>query len=206
MEIIFNFQFSMKNSLSVRYLHEMKPVLYDQAWLKDAKDFEVYRFWRGETPEEDWEGPQIQGLRYDITIILPKMLGKEFPKTKGHRHQNNIPELFHILEGEAFYLFQKGDANKIEDVYVVKAKPGDFVLVPTEPYEHLTINSSSKNRLVMANWISPDCKNEYSFSEKMQGACYYYTTEGWIKNKNYKEVPEIRFVEPLKEMPKGFKG
>jgi len=36
----------------------------------------------------------------------------------------------------------------------------------------------------------------------MQGACYFYTKSGWIKNKNYKFVPKIRFEKPLKEKPK----
>lgn len=196
----------IKEPTTIRYLYDMKSVLYDQKWLKTAKDFEVYRFWRGEAPQEEWRGQEIAGLRYDITIIHPKMLGKEFAKTKGHRHKTDIPELFHVLEGEAFHFFQKGDANEIEDAYVVKAQPGDFVLLPPKPYEHLTINPSPKNRLVMANWLSPDNINDYSFFEKMRGACYYYTNEGWIKNEKYKKVPELRFVEALKEMPEDFKG
>jgi len=182
----------------------MKDVLYDQEWLKTADNFEVYRFWRGKTPEEKWQEKEIPGLRYDITIIWPKMLGKEFAKAKGHRHKNNIPELIKVLEGQAFYLLQKGDEKEIKDVYVVKAEAGDYVLIPAEPYNHLTINPSSENRLVMANWINPDCQSDYSFFEKMQGACYYYTREGWIKNENYKKVPKLRFEKPLKSMPKDF--
>jgi oxalate decarboxylase/phosphoglucose isomerase-like protein (cupin superfamily) len=61
----------------------------------------------------------------------------------------------------------------------------------------------------MANWISPDCKSEYSEFEKLQGACYYYVlrrddsseSASWIKNENYKSAPELRFEEPLKEIP-----
>lgn len=188
----------------IRYLHEMKPVLYDRAWAETVEDFEVYRFWRGESPERKWQRPEIKGLRYDITIIWPKMLGKEFAKTKGHCHKTK--ELIKVLEGEAFYFFQKGNENEIEDVYVVKAKAGNFVLVSPEFYDHLTINPSLEKRMVMANWINPECENDYSLFEKTRGACYYYTTEGWIKNKNYKVVPPLRFIEPLKKMPKDFKS
>jgi oxalate decarboxylase/phosphoglucose isomerase-like protein (cupin superfamily) len=35
----------------------------------------------------------------------------------------------------------------------------------------------------------------------MQGACYYYTKNGWIKNENYKNVPPLRFEESLKSEP-----
>jgi glucose-6-phosphate isomerase len=176
----------------IRYLYDMKNVLYDQTWLKTAKNFGVYYIYRSVKTQD--------GLRYDITEIAPKMLGKEFPKTKGHIHTKNFSELLNVLEGQAFYLFQKSKGKNVEDVYVVKAQKGDFIKVPPE-YNHLTINPSKK-KLKMANWISKKCKNDYSFFEKMQGACYYYTKSGWLKNKNYKKIPKLRFEKPLKEMPK----
>lgn len=98
----------------VRYLNEMKNVLYDQKWAKTAPNFEVYYVYRG----VEWKND----LRYDITIIPPKMLGKEFPKTKGHKHLNNFQELIRVLEGKAFYFAQKGKRKSIEDCYVIEAK------------------------------------------------------------------------------------
>ena len=176
----------------VRYLKEMKEVLYDQDWFKTAKNFPVYYVWRG----VKWEGD----LRYDITIIPPRMLGQEFPKTKGHKHLNNFQELIKVLGGKAFYFSQKGKGKYIEDCYVVEAKKGNFVIVPTD-YDHLTINPGKK-KLVMANWLAKECKSDYSLFEKFQGACYYYTKSGWLKNKNYKKVPKLRFKKPLKKKPK----
>jgi len=176
----------------VRFLNEMKNVLYDQNWAKNAENFEVYKVWRGVKKKN--------GLRYDITIIPPRMLGQEFPKTKGHKHLDNFQELITVLSGQAFYLFQKSRDKKVEDVYVIKAKKGDVIITPPG-YDHLTINPSKKE-LKMANWISRKCQSDYSLFEKMQGACYYYTRKGWIKNKNYSKVPKLRFKKPLKEMPK----
>ncbi|MDI6602575.1 MAG: glucose-6-phosphate isomerase family protein [Patescibacteria group bacterium] len=176
----------------VRSLKEMKSVLYDQKWYKQAKNFNVYYVWRG----VKWEGD----LRYDITIIPPKMLGQEFPKTKGHKHLNNFQELITVLEGQAFYLAQWGKGNKIDKIEVIKAKKGDWIIYPPN-CDHLTINSGKEN-LIMANWLSKKCKSDYSLFERYQGAGYYYTKQGWIKNQNYKSVPKLKFKKPLKRKPK----
>lgn len=172
----------------VRYLNEMREVLYDREWAKRVKNFPVYYIWRG-VKEKD-------GLRYDITIIPPKMLGREFPKTKGHKHLQNFQELMQVLEGKAFYFVQKGEGRNIKDCYVIEAKEGDLVIIPPG-YHHLTINPG-KRKLKMANWISKKCQNDYSLFEKMKGACYYYTKSGWIKNRNYAKIPKLRFEKPLK--------
>jgi len=176
----------------IRSMKEMESVLYDQNWVKEAEDFNVYYVWRG----VKWEGE----LRYDITIIPPRMLGQEFPKTKGHKHLDNFQELITVLEGEAFYLAQWGEGNKIEKIEVIKAKKGDWIIYLPN-CNHLTINPGKKT-LIMANWLSKKCKSDYSLFEKYQGAGYYYTRQGWIKNKNYKSVPKLEFKEPLKRKPK----
>ena len=142
------------------------------------------------------------GIRYDITVIPPAMLGLEFVKTKGHCHIGAYQEIYIVLEGEAIYLMSRyaGQKGIISDVYAVKARKGDIIIIPSY-YGHVTINPSETEELKMANWISSQCKSDYSLYEKMQGACYYYLKTGWTKNNNYKSVPELRFEEPLKSLP-----
>jgi len=176
----------------IRFLKEMKEVLYDQKWAKKTVNFELYYMYRGLKRKN--------GLRYDITVIPPKMLGQEFVKTKGHEHSNNYGEVYLVLEGEAIFLIQKHGHNKIEDVYAIKAKRGGAVIIPPH-YGHITINPSDKE-LKEANWLDERCQNIYDLFVKKQGGCYYYTKKGWIKNKNYKKVPKLRFKKPLKSMPK----
>jgi glucose-6-phosphate isomerase len=53
----------------------------------------------------------------------------------------------------------------------------------------------------MANWVNQVSGFDYKSVEDKNGLCYFYTTNGWIKNNNYKNIPEIRFEEPLKELP-----
>jgi len=177
----------------VRKLNDVKDVLCDQEWIKTASDFNLYFMYRG-IEEKD-------SLRYDITVIPPAMLGKEFVKTKGHYHLDNWQEVYTVLEGTAIYLMQKRKSNdQIEDVYFVKAEKGESIIIP-KGYGHVTINPTETEELKMANWISKDCKVDYLPYEELKGACYYYTSEGWVKNENYKSVPELRTEEPLKSIP-----
>lgn len=172
----------------IRKLDNMRDVLADRLWAKEAKDQDLYYMYRG--VKEDGE------LRYDITVIPPLMLGEEFIKTKGHFHISGHSELYTVLDGEAIYLMQKKDTK---DVYYVKAAAGESVIIPGE-YGHVTINTTDKT-LKMANWISKKCISEYDNIAAMHGACWFYTINGWIKNKNYEQVPELRQEESLKEIP-----
>lgn len=182
----------IKNEKSeIRFLNEMKDVLYDQKWLKTAKNFPVYYVWRGVKWKND--------LRYDITVIPPRMLGKEFVKTKGNRNSDNFPELYTVLKGKAILLMQKMNGGIVKDVVAMKMEKGDWVIIPSD-YALITINPSQE-MLKTANWVSERNKNIYKELEKLRGACYFYTESGWVKNKNYQKVPKLRFKKPLKKMP-----
>ncbi|MBZ9577434.1 glucose-6-phosphate isomerase [Patescibacteria group bacterium] len=179
----------------IRYLHDMKDVIYDKEWLKTAPNLELYYMYRGLKKKGE--------LRYDITVVPPQMLGEEFVRTKGNRNSKNFPELYIVLEGEAIFLMQKTKGKAIEiveDVIAVKAKPGDSINISAE-YAVVMINPSQKT-LKTANWVSEKNENIYEELGAMKGACYFYTKKGWIKNKNYKKVPKLRFEKPRKSIPK----
>lgn len=179
----------------IRHLDDIRSVLHDQEWSKTAKNTDLYFMYRGIEEKND--------IRYDITVVPANMLGQEFSKTKGHYHIGKYGEIYTVLEGEAIYLLQKKKnegGDEIEDVVAVKAKKGDVLVIPSD-YGHITINPSQTQELKMANWIFCDCKSDYSLFEKLQGGCYYYTKGGWVKNENYTSVPELRFEEPVKEVP-----
>lgn len=182
-----------KLSPDIRKLNDMREVLADKDFAKNSPDTDLYFMYRGLAEKDN--------LRYDITTIPAKMLGSEFNKTKGHYHVGAMQELYMVLEGTAIYLLQKRNAEgKIEDVYAVEAHKGDSVIMPAF-YGHVTINPSKTEELKMANWVCKDCKSDYSEYIKLAGACWYFTESGWIRNENYKNVPELRFEQPLKEIP-----
>lgn len=184
--------------MEIRKLNDMREVLYDKEFAEKSPDMDLYYMYRGIKTNGE--------LRYDETVIKAQMLGNEFNKTKGHYHVGAYPEIYTVLEGEAIYLLQKKNSGgQIEDVYAVKAKKGDSVIMPPF-YGHVTINPSATQDLKMANWISDNCKSDYSPFVELQGACYYYTLlpsgqAGWAKNENYKDTPDLRFEQPLKSIP-----
>jgi glucose-6-phosphate isomerase len=177
-----------------RYLYDMKSVLYDQKWVKNALNRELYYMRRGVRRKGD--------LRYDITIIPSQMLGQEFNRTKGNRNSKNYQELYTVLEGKAIFLMQKikrGQIDIIEDIVAVEARKGESVIFPSR-YAAITINPGNKE-LKIANWVSNKNNNVYKELLAMKGAGYFYTKSGWKKNKNYKIVPKLRFENPLKQIP-----
>ncbi len=182
----------------VRRLNDMKEVLYDKEWAESVSDFDVYYMYRAVKEGND--------LRYDITIIPHKMLGSEFVKTKGNRNSDNFLEIYTVLQGEAIFLLQKTEKGEVKDVFAIKAKKGQSVIDPAG-YYIVSINSSKK-LLKLGNWVPGKNKNIYEEIERMKGACYFYILRpdsgqaGWVKNKNYKNIPKLRFEKPLKTMPK----
>ena len=176
----------------VRYVSEMENVVYDKEWFKTAENSELYYMYRKLKIEN--------GLRYDVTVIPPRMFGNEFVKTKGHIHAGFYGEVYMVVEGEGIYFAQLGDENEIKDVFAVHGKQGDVIIIPAG-YGHVTINPGDKP-LKTANWIAEHDKGDFSMFEKNQGGCYYYLAPGtWLKNEHYKNVPPLRFEEPLKEVP-----
>jgi len=174
----------------IRKLKDMEDVLLNKEVAKSNPEQEIYYMYRGLKEEN--------GLRYDITVIPPFLMGEEYVKTKGHFHCADYGEIYTVIKGEAVFLMQKGK-DSIEDIYAVKAKAGQSVIIPSG-YAHVTINASNET-LELANWVSVECASDYDTIKEKKGAGYFYTIKGWIKNTNYKNTPEMRFEEPLKEVP-----
>ncbi len=172
----------------IRKVSDMEDVIYDKEWLKSTKDFDAYYMYRGVEEKN--------GLRYDITEMPFKMFGKEYPKTKGHYHPGDYGEVYQVLEGKAIYLLQNRD---LSDIVAIETNPGEVAIIPAG-YGHVTINPGP-DKLKMANWVSPEFDSIYDPVMEKEGAGYFYTKKGWIKNPNYKELPEIRKEKPEKKLP-----
>ncbi|HUT96064.1 MAG TPA: glucose-6-phosphate isomerase family protein [Candidatus Paceibacterota bacterium] len=192
----------------IRYLEDMQSVLYDRKWLKTAPNMELYYMYRDfiET-ENDFMRVIKHDLRYDITILKPVRLGKEFNKTMGHDHpivpgtDITYPELYEVLEGKAVFILQDSEENKIKDIIAIKAKKGDKIIVPPN-CEHLIINIGKKD-LKTCNWISRSFSTHIYKPFKMKHGFGYYALKGlfgikWVKNLNYESVPSLKFEKPNK--------
>ena len=166
----------------IRHLFDIKEVILDREWLKEQENKELYYMYRGVgLTEDDKKKIESARLRYDITVIPPLMLGKEFNKTAGHYHSEassgiSYPEIYEVLSGKAHYLMQSLiKNNSVADTYFVRAAAGDKVIVPPN-YGHFTINAGDED-LVMANWVCLDCVSDYSEVKEKRGACYYAVKE-----------------------------
>jgi len=186
---------------SVRKLDDMKDVIYDKKWLKSAGNPELYYMYRDLSLSiKDRQIMLVNKLRYDITVIPPRMLGVEYVKTAGHYHPSapgtdlSYAEIYEVLEGEAHYLLQKQQNDGIVDVVLIKAEGGDKAIIPPD-YGHVTINPSNKE-LKMCNWVARDFSSIYGPIKEKGGAAYFELTTGFVKNENYGDVPEMRFLQP----------
>lgn len=127
-------------------------------------------------------------LRYDITIIPPRMFGEEFVKTYGHYHPEakpglSYPEIYQMLNGEALFIMQKKRRDDSMDCIITRCGKGGLVFVPPN-YGHVMINPNPSSTLVSANIVSNSFSSEYGDYKENHGAAYYYTKEGMKQNLN----------------------
>ncbi|MDK2834979.1 MAG: glucose-6-phosphate isomerase, archaeal, partial [Methanolobus sp.] len=115
-------------SPDIRMLFDMDEVLFDREWLRSAENMELYYMYRKlYRNSSEQELISKHRLSYDITVIPPRMLGREYVKTAGHYHPHvpgselSYTEVYQVLEGKATYLLQKQEGDRIADVMVYNA-------------------------------------------------------------------------------------
>ncbi len=197
---MFNFEWSgrkLKTSwktyeAAVRRIFDLKDVLLDEP----KEDGDAYYMFRGVHRPEDEKKFEKYKVRYDITVIPPRTIGREYIKTLGHYHpeaENGLsyPEVYEVLHGHALFLQQGPDAS---DFLVTEAKKGDVVvMIPN--HGHITVNIGGEP-LILANLVSSKFQSIYEPVKEKHGFAWYYTTEGWIPNKHYEKHPKIRTLAP----------
>lgn len=196
---------------STRLAKDMKEVIIDKEWLEENINAELYYMYRDLWKNGDREKIRENQLRYDITVIPSRNLGREYVKTKGHYHPESssgftYPEIYEVLEGKAHYLLQKkSEKGKLEDVVLIKAEEGEKALIPPN-YGHITINPSDKD-LKMANWVDRTFDSIYEDILELGGGAYYELNTGeFITNENYEKIPKLRQVEPTEIDELGIKS
>ena len=179
----------------IRHLSDLKPVLYEPP--ENTTTTPAYYMYRDiANCNEHRKIFQRANLRYDITVIPPLIVGREYIKTFGHYHSKpcngelSYPEIYEVLQGEAYYLLQKCNNSIVEEAILIHAREGEHVIVPPN-YGHVTINPSSKT-LIMANIVSRSVNSDYESYREKGGACYYVLENEVIPNPSYNPMPELR--------------
>ncbi len=203
---------------SLRTMKEMSDVLFEREnAFGQGEDFEtpLYYMYRDLHLEEHRLLFREEGIRYDVTVLIPGALGKEYVKTAGHYHpikpgtNCTYPEIYEVLHGRAHYLMQKprdfeDPAAGIDEVIVVAAEPGDKVLIPPG-FGHITINPGF-NFLVMSNLVADDFNSIYEPLRNMGGAGYFEIVPEdeaqkkpvFVPNYRYTSLPPLCFTRPVK--------
>lgn len=209
------FDKDLQSSLpAIRTINQMQEVLLD----KDVRQpRELYYMYRDIYRLPDKEILEKYKLRYDVTVIKPSCLGREYMKTAGHYHVKDFGELYEIVSGRCFCLLQRSNLGNdlvIKEVILVEAVAGQKIVIPPG-FGHILINLGP-DYLITSNWVSNVFESRYELYRKAEGAAYFVTKgdgefkttpylkvrAGFIRNKNFDEVANINFVQPAREIKK----
>ncbi|OGI94721.1 hypothetical protein A3I84_00285 [Candidatus Nomurabacteria bacterium RIFCSPLOWO2_02_FULL_36_8] len=168
------------------------------------------------TPESS--GPDVHYFmirggseKKNITIWQAGLVGEEYIKTYGHYHVSDFIETYTVLAGEGIILLQNRKINEkgiliddeVEEARAIFVKAGSVVRIPKNA-GHLAVNTGESwlvtsddspvnlNKMNEAAW---PVHADYEPVRKLHGFAYYVVKKNgkpfFIKNENYKNVPEI---------------
>jgi len=208
----------------IRRLEDMREVLYSPE--EEAGGTELYFMYRDLHLPEHRRIFRNEGIRFDITVLLPGIIGREYVKTVGHYHPPKpgtpytYPELYEVLYGKAHYLLQKpknfdpagAEEEELEEVIVVAAEAGDKVLIPSG-YGHVTINPG-EDYLIMSNLVADNFSSIYAPLRARRGAAYCQLSAPisgqssfcFVPNPCYLKRPPLHFCRPVDFPPLPEKG
>ena len=137
-----------------------------------ASEETAFRFYKGIHFANDQAILDKCSLRYDITLILPGLVGEERKKTTGHFHKllkgskYSHAELYEVIYGTALYILQPikdmsktGADMEVDDVILVKLNAGEKIVVPAN-CSHCTVNAGD-GALVFSNLVLGSGSNDY---------------------------------------------
>ncbi len=139
----------------------------------------------------------------NVTIWEPGLYGEEFNKTYGHYHLHNEPETYKVLFGDGVGILQhRNDQNQVDEVRLVKVKPGDTVKVPQGAWGHAFANVG-QTYFITTDDASSDAshsQNDYLPMKEKHGMAYYITSVNGeakaVANSHYQNLPEPKWMDP----------
>ena len=183
----------------IRKLREMEEVFFSRDFMSSAdKETALNYMYRDIARSEERGVIEEMGLRYDLTIMPPLLLERDYKKTIGHYHliaEGNLtyPQIYEVLDRKAHHLLQKPWGDDVLDVALVEAGREDKVLIPPN-YGHIIINPSP-SELEMANWVSSRFTSAYRpILDRRGGAYFEMLDHKSIKNGRYPKLPPLRRI------------
>lgn len=140
-------------------------------------------------------------LRFDLILLRSGRRGIQMPRTPWSAGQGGFPKLYEAVYGEAWFLLHKEtkeDPRVIEDVILVKVKPGRKIIIPPG-YGHILINPAEDD-LVACVFSSVELIPEPKSGEGPGGAGAYFIFKDNLgdpffqPNPFYRDVPYMRIA------------
>jgi glucose-6-phosphate isomerase len=175
----------------------------------------LYHIYRGVRNEQDAPLFEKEKVTYDLTILFPGKIGREFNKTIGHFHnlilatKRTYPEVYQVIQGQAVFLIQQFDIKEksVTKAFVVEARAGDVAAIPSQEGFLLGHNVANigGDFLVVANLESRNVQNDYSLYKKNRGAGFYIMLNSQDSyqlepNSHYKDISLSHYKNPA-EIP-----
>jgi len=171
----------------------------------------VYRAYRNIRFAEHERLFSEQGMRYDITVVIPGTSCGELFKTSGHYHGAGpgqalpFPEVYEVVKGTIGFvlqydpLFDTPDEGAPADVRVVVAHEGETVVIPAFA-GHGSINLADEVS-AFSNIAVASCPVLYDAVQAHHGlAAYVMRGDGGVQlvaNESYDLEGTPRFARPL---------
>jgi glucose-6-phosphate isomerase len=201
-----------------RLLDALTPVVLEPEYARGSREVAYYMD-NGVFRQSDAGRLTGVPMRYELTLIPPRRIGRELVKTHGHRHcpepKSGLdwPEVCEVLVGTAHFLLQTLDLSgpRAPAAYLIEAKVGQKLLLPPG-FDHCTINPGSEP-LLFSDVIARGVSADYDRFVATRGAVYLEVvdreggelpSEGdlrrLIPNPVYRGVPPLVTVE-LRDYP-----
>ncbi len=191
--------------MKVRLVDELAPVAMEPAACQGCSEVAYYMY-NGVYHQDDaaWLAGVL--MRYELTLIPPRCMGREFVKTLGHVHAPEptsgiaYAEVCEVLVGVAHFLFQTLDVSGPDAslVFCVEARAGEKVIFPPG-LDHLTINPGP-GPLLFSDVVALGMTGIYDRFRATRGAAYLEVVEDgrprFIPNPAYRTVAPLSKVAP----------
>jgi len=186
-----------------RLIDELAPVALAPEACRGSSEIAYYMY-NGVYCSPD--SPRLAGLplRYELTLMPFRTIGRECIKTHGHRHSTEpksgltYAEICEVLAGTAHFYFQSLGAGLSADrVFYIEVGPGQKIVVPPG-LDHLTINPGP-GPLLFADVIARDCRNAYDRFRTSHGAAYLEIIDG--DDRRFIANPAYHMRLPLRRVP-----
>ncbi len=190
------------DSVDIRTKEQMRDVIM-HANTKLPEEF--YYMYRDVCMLRDWDAIKKDDLKFCITVWPAFSIAGEYNKTCGHFHSKvpgteyEYPEIYEVIAGKGHFIQQANDGSLF---VVVRAKAGDMVVVPPS-CGHVTVNAG-KTTLLTLDCSARSARSDYGPLKEKRGAMYYDTEKGFVKNRNYAKIPELKIAEPALAKKLGF--